>query len=122
LVGFRNSTQRTPGLEYLSKTLVNLDEGRDPARFLRAASQVKATQVSSHSFNEDAFAGILQAVEGLDWSGYGGRIILLVSDAGALRKNDPFSSTQMNEAEVRQAALSKQIKIYALHLRTPAGQ
>jgi len=121
LVGFRNNVKRTPGLEYLSKTLVSLEEGRDPARFLKAASQVRATSVSSHSFNEDAFAGVMQAVEGMDWSGYGGRLILLVSDAGALRKNDPFSSTQMNEAEVRQAALSKQIKIYALHLRTPAG-
>ncbi|MHC6223458.1 serine/threonine-protein kinase [Pseudomonas sp. X10] len=122
LVGFRNSTSRTPALDYVSKTLVTLDEGRDPARFLRLASQVKATTVSSHSFNEDAFAGIMQAVEDMDWSGYGGRLILLVSDAGALRKNDSYSSTQMNEAEVRQAALSKQIKIYALHLRTPVGQ
>lgn len=121
LVGFRNNTRRTPGLDYLSRTLVTLEEGRDPARFLKAASQVKATTVSSHSFNEDAFAGVMQAVEGMDWSGYGGRLILLVSDAGALRKSDPYSSTQMNEAEVRQAALSKQIKIYALHLRTPAG-
>lgn len=121
LVGFRNSVKRTPGLEYLSKTLVDLEQGRDPARFLRAASAVKATTVSSHAFNEDAFAGIMQAIEGMDWNGYGGRIVLLVSDAGALRKSDPFSSTQMNEAEVRQAALSKQIKIYALHLRTAAG-
>src|SRR5450830_669657 len=64
----------------------------------------------------------MQAVEGMDWSGYGGRIILLVTDAGALRKNDPFAATQMNEAEVRQAALGKQIKIYALHLRTDAGK
>ncbi|MBJ9977396.1 protein kinase [Pseudomonas sp. S75] len=121
LVGFRNSVKRTPGLEYLSKTLVTLDEGRDPARFLKAASQVKATTVSSQSFNEDAFAGVMQAVNGMDWSGYGGRIVLLVTDAGALRQSDPQSSTQMNEAEVRQAALSKQVKIYALHLRTPAG-
>lgn len=121
LVGFRNSIKRTPGLGYLSKTLVSLEEGRDPARFLNVASQVRATTVSSQSFNEDAFAGIMQAVEGMDWSGYGGRIILLVSDAGALRRGDPDSSTHMNEAEVRQAALSKQIKIYALHLRTPAG-
>jgi serine/threonine-protein kinase PpkA len=122
LVGYRNSTARTPGLKYLSKTLVSLQEGSDPRRFLRAAEQVQATTVSSHSFNEDAFAGVMQAVEGMDWSGYGGRLILLVSDAGALRKNDPFSSTLMNEAEVRQAALSKQIKIFALHLRTPAGK
>nr|BFD38550.1 serine/threonine protein kinase PpkA [Pseudomonas sp. FFPRI_1] len=122
LVGFRNNTSKTPGLEYVTKTLVTLDQGRDPQRFQELVSQVKATTVSSHSFNEDAFAGIMQAVEGMDWKGYGGRLILLVSDAGALRKNDPYSRTQMNEAEVRQAALGKQIKIYALHLRTDAGK
>ncbi|MDO4234539.1 serine/threonine-protein kinase [Pseudomonas sp.] len=122
LVGFRNSIKKTPGLEYVAKSLITLDQGRDPQRFLDLARQVKASTVSSHSFNEDAFAGVMQAVDGMDWSGYGGRIILLVSDAGALRKNDPFAATQMNEAEVRQAALGKQIKIYALHLRTDAGK
>ncbi|MBT2371608.1 serine/threonine-protein kinase [Pseudomonas fluorescens] len=122
MVGFRNSTQKTPGLEYVAKTLITLDQGRDPQRFLDMARQVKASTVSSHSFNEDAFAGVMQAVEGMDWSGYGGRLILLVTDAGALRKNDPFATTQMNEAEVRQVALGKQIKIYALHLRTDAGK
>ncbi|SDV09337.1 serine/threonine-protein kinase [Pseudomonas mucidolens] len=122
MVGFRSSVKKTPGLEYAAKTLITLDQGRDPQRFLDMARQVKASTVSSHSFNEDAFAGVMQAVEGMDWSGYGGRLILLVTDAGALRKNDPFAATQMNEAEVRQAALGKQIKIYALHLRTPAGQ
>jgi serine/threonine-protein kinase PpkA len=122
LVGFRNNVSKTPGLEYLSKTLITLEQGRDPKRFLELARQVKATSVSSHSFNEDAFAGVMQAVNGMDWSGYGGRLILLVSDAGSLRKNDPYSSTQMNEAEVRQAALGKQIKIYALHLKTDAGK
>jgi len=122
MVGFRSSVKKTPGLEYVSKTLITLDQGRDPQRFLDMARQVKASTVSSHSFNEDAFAGVMQAVDGMDWSGYGGRIILLVTDAGALRKNDPFAATQMNEAEVRQAALGKQIKIYALHLRTDAGK
>ncbi|WP_416421587.1 serine/threonine-protein kinase [Pseudomonas sp. App30] len=122
LVGFRNNLSKTPGLEYLAKTLIPLDQGRDPQRFLDLARQVKATTVSSQSFNEDAFAGVMQAVQGMDWSPYGGRLILLVSDAGALRKADPLSSTHMNEAEVRQAALNKQIKIFALHLRTDAGK
>lgn len=122
MVGFRSSVKKTPGLEYVAKTLITLDQGRDPQRFLDRARQVKASTVSSHAFNEDAFAGVMQAVNGMDWSGYGGRLILLVTDAGALRKNDPFAATQMNEAEVRQAALGKQIKIYALHLRTDAGK
>lgn len=122
LVGFRSSTQKTPGLEYVAKTLITLEQGRDPQRFMDLARQVKASTVSSHSFNEDAFAGVMEAVEGMDWSGYGGRLILLVTDAGALRKNDPYAATQMNEAEVRQAALGKQIKIYALHLLSDAGK
>ncbi|MGN8346921.1 serine/threonine-protein kinase [Pseudomonas sp. SMV71] len=122
LVGFRSSIKKTPGLEYVAKTLITLEQGRDPQRFLEMARQVKASTVSSHSFNEDAFAGVMEAVQGMDWSGYGGRLILLVTDAGALRKNDPFAATQMNEAEVRQAALGKQIKIYALHLLSDAGK
>ncbi|RBH58462.1 MULTISPECIES: serine/threonine-protein kinase [Pseudomonas] len=122
LIGFRNNIQKTPGLQYLTKTLVTLDQGRDPERFLELARDVKASTISSHSFNEDSFAGVMQAVDGMDWSGYGGRLILLVTDAGSLRKNDPYSSTKMNEAEIRQAALGKQIKIYALHLRSDAGK
>ncbi|TBV01107.1 serine/threonine-protein kinase [Phytopseudomonas dryadis] len=122
MVGFRSNTDKTPGLEYTAKTLVSLEEGRDPERFLQLAQQIKATGVSSHDFNEDAFAGIMEAVDGMDWNGYGGRLILLVSDAGALRKSDPLGSTRMNEAEVREAALRKQIKIYALHLKTEAGK
>ena len=122
MVGFRSNTSKTPGLEYTAKTLVSLEQGRDPERFLQLAQQIKATDVSSHDFNEDAFAGVMQAVDGMDWNGYGGRLILLVSDAGALRKSDPLGLTQMNEAEVREAALRKQIKIYALHLKTPAGK
>ncbi len=122
LVGFRSNVEKTPGLEYVSRTLVTLEEGSDPQRFVELARQVRATDVSSHAFNEDAFAGVMEAVEGMDWTPYSGRLILLVSDAGALRKNDPLGRTQMNEAEVREAALRKQIKIYALHLRTPLGK
>jgi serine/threonine-protein kinase PpkA len=122
LVGFRSNVDKTPGLEYVSRALVTLEEGSDPQRFAELARQVRATDISSHAFNEDAFAGVMEAVEGMDWTPYSGRLILLVSDAGALRKNDPLGRTQMNEAEVREAALGKQIKIYVLHLRTPLGK
>ena len=98
-----------------------LQPGNDAQRFAELSSQVRATDVSSHSFNEDAFAGIMQAVDEMDWSPYAGRVVLLVTDAGALRRTTR-SGAQMNEAEVRQAALRKGVKIYALHLRTPAGK
>lgn len=122
LVGFRSNVEKTPGLEYVSRVLVTLEEGSNPKRFAELVREVRATGVSSHAFNEDAFAGVMEAVESMDWTPYSGRLILLVTDAGALRKNDPLSRTQMNEAQVREAALRKQIKIYALHLRTPIGR
>ncbi|MFC5699289.1 protein kinase [Pseudomonas sp. GCM10022186] len=122
LVGFRSNVEKTPGLEYVTRTLVTLEEGGDPRRFAELAGQVRATDVSSHAFNEDAFAGVMDAVENMDWTPYAGRMILLITDAGALRKNDPLGRTQMNEAEVREAARAKQIRIFALHLRTPAGR
>ncbi|MND30815.1 Serine/threonine-protein kinase PrkC [compost metagenome] len=122
LIGFRNNVEKTPGLEYVSQVLVNLEQGKDPQRFAELARGARATQVSSHSFNEDAFAGIMEAVDSLDWTPYSGRLLLLVTDAGALRKDDPLGRTRMNESEVREAALGKQVKIYALHLRTSAGQ
>ncbi|MBN0070713.1 hypothetical protein JTL64_35620, partial [Pseudomonas aeruginosa] len=94
------------------KTLVPLQPGNDAQRFAELSSQGRATDVSSHSSNEDAFAGIMQAVDEMDWSPYAGRVVLLVTAAGALRKNDPLGRTQMNEAEVRLAALRKGVKIY----------
>lgn len=121
LIGYRNSTARTPGLEYVTRTFADFQDGLDPARLLAKADAMTATRVSSHSFNEDAFAGVMAAVEGFDWSGYGGRVVLLVTDAGALRKNDPAGQTAMNEAEVRAAADGKHVRLFVLHLKTPAG-
>ncbi|TCO83694.1 serine/threonine-protein kinase PpkA [Plasticicumulans lactativorans] len=121
LVGYRNSTARTPGLEYVTRTFADFQDGLDPARLLAKADAMTATRVSSHSFNEDAFAGVMAAVEGFDWSGYGGRVVLLVTDAGALRKNDPAGQTAMNEAEVRAAADGRHVRLFVLHLKTAAG-
>ncbi|PWV62401.1 serine/threonine-protein kinase [Plasticicumulans acidivorans] len=122
LVGFRSSTERTPGLEYVSRIYAPLRADARPDEILAEAQQMQATTVSSHSFDEDAFAGVMTAVERMDWTPWAGRIVVLVTDAGALRKNDPLGQTQMNEAEVRAAALAKGVHLFVLHLKTPAGR
>ncbi|MBI2379796.1 MAG: protein kinase [Gammaproteobacteria bacterium] len=122
LVAFRNNTDKTPGLEYVSRRVVDLKAGSDPQQFLKLTEDLKATTVSSHSFSEDAFAGINTALTDTNWSGFGGRLVVLITDAGALRKADPLSATGMNEAEMRELARTKQVKILALHLLTPAGK
>lgn len=122
LVAFRNSTERTPGLEYVSKVLSDLRDGRQRAEFEQALASAEEAKVSSHSFNEDAFAGLKMALEELDWAPYLSRLIFLITDAGAIRNDDPYSSTGMNELGIADLAAAKGVKIFALHLKTPSGK
>jgi serine/threonine-protein kinase PpkA len=122
LVVFRNSTKKTPGVEYVAKALSDLRDGREREQFEFALSQALEAKISTHSFNEDAFAGLKTAFGELNWTPYLSRLAFLISDAGAIRNDDPFSSTGMNEAEIADMAAAKGVKIFALHLKTPAGK
>ncbi len=121
MVAFRNNLDKAPGLEYLAKVISDLRDGTQRADLENALAQVTEAKASSHSFDEDAFAGVKLALDQLNWQPYGARLIYLISDAGALRNNDPLSATRMNEAEIADLARAKNVKIFALHLKTPAG-
>ncbi len=121
MVAYRNNLQKAPGLEYVAKVISDLHDGAQRADLERALAQVSEAKASSHSFDEDAFAGVKLALDQLNWQPYGGRLIYLISDAGALRNNDPLSATGLNETEVANLAHEKNVKIIALHLKTPAG-
>ena len=122
LVAFRNSTEKTPEVKYVARVLSDLRDGRKRKQFELALSQAQEAKVSTHSFNEDAFAGLKLALEKLNWSPYLSRLAFLITDAGAIRNVDPFSSTKMNEAEIADMAAAAGVKIFALHLKTPAGR
>ena len=55
-------------------------------------------------FNEDAFAGIFDAITDIDWRGYAGRFIVLVTDAGARKATDSLSSTGLGAELLRLAS------------------
>ena len=122
LVAFRSSIEKTPGLEYVSKVVSDLKDGRQRAAFEAALAETREAEVSTHSFNEDAFAGLKTAVEELNWKPYQSRLIFLITDAGAIRNDDPYSSTGMNEPEIADIAAAKGIKIFVLHIKTPLGK
>ena len=122
LVAFRNSIKKTPGVEYVAGVLSDLRDGREREQFELALAQAQEANVSTHSFNEDAFAGLKIALEKLNWSPYLSRLVFLITDAGAIRNDDPFSSTNMNEAEIADMAVATGVKIFAFHLKTPAGK
>jgi len=122
LVAFRNSTKKTPGVEYVTRVLSDLRDGQEREQFELALAQTQEAKVSTHSFNEDAFAGLKMALEELNWSPYLSRLAFLITDAGAIRNDDPFSYTDMNEAEIADMAVATGVKIFSLHLKTPAGR
>ena len=121
LVAFRdNPNSAAPGLDYLTRTYVDLQQGRDAASFLSRVNSLRASTVSSRDFVEDAYAGIKQAIETLDWSDYAARYIVLITDAGARDADDPLSSTGLGAESLRKLAQDKGIAIFVLHLLTPA--
>ena len=119
LVAFRDNLAGAPGLDYLARTYVNLEQGRDGKGFLSRVNSLQAASISSSDFKEDAYAGVKQAIESLNWTGHDARYIVLVTDAGARDADDPLSSTGLGAASLRQLALDKGIAIFVLHLLTP---
>lgn len=121
LIGFRNSTERQSRLEYVTQTFARFADSTDAPGFIRKIQDIKATNVDSLSFNEDSFAGVASAIDTLDWGDIQGRVVILVTDAGALAANDRFSATRMRAEELGEKARAAGVALMALHLKTPQG-
>ncbi len=121
LVAFRSSTQAVPGLEYVSKMYADPNQVKDGADFLAKVADLKQARVSSSSFDEDAYAGVMQAVDQVDWSQFGARYVVLITDAGAIDGDSKLSKTGLNAEQVRIEAGNPGVAIYTLHLKTAAG-
>ena len=122
LVAFRDNTDAVPGLDYVSQVYADLQQGADPVQFFDQVASVAPANVSSEGFVEDAFSGVVQGVQAMPWDDFGGRYIVLITDAGSRRGSDPLSGTRMDSEQVRQLALDRGIAVYTLHLLTDTGE
>jgi hypothetical protein len=120
LVAYRDNVNAAPGISYLTRTYVTLEEGRDPAIFLSKVDNLSAANTSSVDFVEDAYAGVKRAIDSMNWSGQDARYIVLITDAGPRGEKDPLSGTGMSAASLRQLAQDNDIAIFVMHLLTPA--
>lgn len=121
LVAFRSNTDAVPGLEYVSKMYADPNSVKDGADFLAKVADLKQAKVSSSSFDEDAYAGVMHAIDQVDWSQFGARYVVLISDAGAIEGDDKLSKTGLSAEQVRIEASNPGVAIYSLHLKTKAG-
>lgn len=100
VVAYRNSTRHDSRLEYVSTVVTPFAAVRDRTAAERRVALMDEAGVSTHDFNEDAFAGIKTAVDRLDWSPHAVKLAVMVTDAGAIRNDDPLSSTGLTETEM----------------------
>ena len=122
LVAYRASTEAVPGLEYVSRLFVDPTTMTSGADFLKRIADLSPAKVSSKAFDEDAYAGLDTALTKIDWKQFGGRYIVLITDAGAVPGYDPQSSTKADAPQMRLMAQERGVAIYVLHLKTPVGQ
>lgn len=121
VVAFRSSTKKTPGLGYTSQVVSDFATAQNRKALESRLAKVEQATVSSHDFNEDSLAGIHTAIESLNWAPYSTRLILLVTDAGPLRADDPYASQRLGAAEMNDLARQKGIWITTMHVKTPGG-
>jgi len=121
VVGFRDSLQDTPKLEYTTHLFARPDFEQQADQVLEPLGTVREASISSNSFDEDPIAGLKAAIEEIDWSPLGGRYIVLITHAGAREANHPHSATHLGIPEIRALAQARGIAIFVVHLLTPIG-
>ncbi len=127
VVAYRNNMDAEPqrsGLEYVTNPVLPLGTGSTAARLDEAVRALQPAAVSTHSFNEDAAAGLKAAID-FGWSGCGTKTIFLVTDAGALAANDPkarHGAESLGLLALSQVAREADIHIVPVHIQTPEAR
>lgn len=122
LVSFRSNTKAVPGLEFNSKIFADPNQVKDGADFLQKVAGLQEAKVSSSLVDEDTYSGVLSAIDNINWSPFGARYIVLITDAGAIDGSNKLSSTGLDAKQLRLEAGNKGIAVYTLHLKTPSGK
>jgi hypothetical protein len=129
VIGFRDNPEASPGIEYRTRMLVDLERRSDETPVISAlAEATDVTTISTAGFNEDSLAGVEDAIDVIDWEQAGGdgdpidaRYVILVTDAGPKDPRDPNARSEIGPLELQAEAEDRNIALMTLHLKTPGG-
>jgi hypothetical protein len=121
LVAFRDDPKAVPRIEYGTRIYADPNTVATRAEFDRAVTGLRAAKVSSRAVAEDVYAGMETAIDKIDWSGFDGRFIVLVTDASAREPNSHIVSTRLDEGALAVLAREKGIALLTVHLLTKEG-
>ncbi|PAU77573.1 vWA domain-containing protein [Halomonas salipaludis] len=122
LVSYRDSVDHAPDTEYVTRMYADPGQVEDGRDFMDRVAGLSEAQASTVGWEEDAYAGVMQAIDEVEWSNFGARYIVLITDASAIEGDGERSSTGLDADQVRLEAARHGIAVYTLHLKTPAGE
>ncbi len=122
VVAFRDNTDGTSEVDYVSRVILEPSWPPQPARLEPALELLSVATGSTKGFTEDGLAGMETAIGLPAWDDFeGARFIIYVSDAGVRDSKDMLAATGKNPAEINELAKAKGIATMVMHLLTPAG-
>ena len=121
LVAFRDDPKAVKGIGYGTRVFVDPNRVATRAQFDQAVKGLDAARVSSRAVAEDVYAGVAAGIDDIDWSGFDGRFLVLVTDASAREPNSGIVATHLDNNALALMAREKAIAVLALHLLTPEG-
>lgn len=125
LVGYRNNMDQEPqrsGLEYVVRVYQDLDPSAPVDAILDHMRAMHEAKISTHSFDEDAIAGLYTAINQMNWEPFTARLIIFVTDAGALCGCDTKAKCPgVDILNIRESADRKKIAIFPIHLLSEAA-
>lgn len=122
MVAYRDDPAKVAGIEYLAKTFADPNQAGTRASFLQSVGDLKASTVSTRTFAEDGYAGLEHALKSIDWDEFGGRYLVMVTDASSREGNSPYSGTKLSTEGVRQLVQDNKAALYVLHQLTSEGK
>lgn len=123
LIGYRDNLKAAPGLGYDVKTFVPLGQGNQASFFFDGIDQMNEADTTSRNYREDSYAAIDHALRTMDWSPYGARYIVLVTDASPREAGDAFSATGLTGRALNSLVQERLgAAIAVMHLKTTKGK
>lgn len=123
--GFRDNPEAVPGLEYRTREFLPLQRREGMGAAVEALGRMEASRANSPGFHEDSIAGVEDAIEQTNWAPdgrpFGGRYVVLVTDASPKPPRDANARSNLDSRSLQARARERGVALMTLHLRTPAG-
>ncbi|WP_017431226.1 vWA domain-containing protein [Vreelandella jeotgali] len=122
MVSFRDSVEAAPDVEYTTRLFADPNETQNREDFMSKVASLEEATASTQGWEEDAYAGVMQAVDDINWGNFGARYVVMITDASAVEGDNPRSATGFDADQVRLEAARQGIAVYTLYLQTPEGK